>query len=124
MISVLLGTASLKGKKSQRINLGSTNVISTGKANELFQLLSKSKMIQILNILHSDDNPLRFTELKNRLDTSSTTLSRRLGELEEYDLVKRTVYDTVPSTVAYELTNLGVSLLPSLDSFFDWVGSQ
>ena len=70
-------------------------------------------MVQILNILHSEDHPIRFTELKNRLDTSSTTLSRRLGELEEYDLVKRTVNDRGPSTVEYELTNLGVSLLPS-----------
>ncbi|OUV27738.1 MAG: hypothetical protein CBC57_00390 [Euryarchaeota archaeon TMED97] len=42
----------------------------------------------------------------------------------EYDLVKRTVNDRGPSTVEYELTNLGVSLLPSLDSFFDWVSSQ
>ncbi|MGB1494938.1 MAG: winged helix-turn-helix transcriptional regulator, partial [Candidatus Thalassarchaeaceae archaeon] len=124
MVSVLLGTASLKGKKNQRINLGSTDVISTDKANELFQLLSRSKMVQILNILHSEDHPIRFTELKNRLDTSSTTLTRRLGELEDYDLVKRTVNDTVPATVAYELTNYGVSLLPSLDSFFDWVESQ
>ncbi|MDC1419633.1 helix-turn-helix transcriptional regulator [Euryarchaeota archaeon] len=78
-------------------------------------------MVQILNVLHSEGHPIRFTELKNRVETSSTTITRRLGELEEYDLVKRTVYDTVPTTVAYELTNLGVPLLPSLDSFFDWI---
>ena len=124
MVSILLGTAGLKGKKRERINLDSADLISTVKANELIQLLSRSKMVQILNILHSEDHPIRFTELKNRLDTSSTTLTRRLGELEDYDLVKRTVYDTVPATVAYKLTNLGVSLLPSLDSFFDWVAEK
>jgi DNA-binding HxlR family transcriptional regulator len=94
---------------------------STIKSSELLQLLSRSKMVQILNILHSEDHPIRFTELKNRLETSSTTLTRRLGELEEYDLIKRSVYDTVPPSVAYELTNLGVSLLPSLDTFFEWI---
>ena len=121
MVSILLGTAGLKGKKKERINLNSSGMISPIKTNELLQLLSRSKMVQILNVLHSEDHPIRFTELKNRIETSSTTLTRRLGELEEYDLVKRTVYDTVPATVAYELTNLGVSLLPSLDSFFDWI---
>ena len=96
-------------------------MISAIKTNELLQLLSRSKMVQILNVLHSEGHPIRFTELKNRVETSSTTITIRLGELEEYDLVKRTVYDTVPATVAYELTNLGVSLLPSLDSFFEWI---
>jgi DNA-binding HxlR family transcriptional regulator len=121
MVSVLLGTAGLKGKKKERINLDSAFMNSTIKSSELLQLLSRSKMVQILNILHSEDHPIRFTELKNRLETSSTTLTRRLGELEEYDLIKRSVYDTVPPSVAYELTNLGVSLLPSLDTFFEWI---
>ena len=75
----------------------------------------------ILHALYSEENPIRFTELKNRVDTSSTTLTRRLGELEDHRLVKRTVYETVPATVVYQLTDSGADLLPSLESFFEWV---
>ena len=91
------------------------------EADELLILLSRSKMVPILHALYSEENPIRFTELKNRVDTSSTTLTRRLGELEDHRLVKRTVYETVPATVVYQLTDSGADLLPSLESFFEWV---
>ena len=91
------------------------------EADELLSLLSRSKMVQIINALHSEENPIRFTELKNRVDTSSTTLTRRLGELENHNLVERIDYETVPLTVVYKLTDSGISLLPSLEAFFEWV---
>ncbi|MDB4819702.1 helix-turn-helix transcriptional regulator [Euryarchaeota archaeon] len=91
------------------------------EADELLILLSRSKMVPILHALYSEENPIRFTELKNRVDTSSTTLTRRLGELEDHRLVKRTVYETVPATVVYQLTDSDADLLPSLESFFEWV---
>ena len=91
------------------------------EADELLTLLSRSKMVQIIHTLHSEENPIRFTELKNRVDTSSTTLTRRLGELEYHNLVERTDYETVPPTVVYKLTDSGAALLPSLETFFEWV---
>ena len=91
------------------------------RRDKLLSLLSRSKMVQIIHTLHSEENPIRFTELKNRVDTSSTTLTRRLGELEDHNLVERTDYETVPPTVVYKLTDSGASLLPSLETFFEWV---
>jgi len=89
--------------------------------NELLVLLSKSKMLHILYILNCDPKPMRFSEIKRRVDSSSTTVTRRLGELEQHELVIRTVYPTVPSTVEYSLTPAAIALRPSLESLFDWV---
>lgn len=89
--------------------------------NELLVLLSKSKMLHILYILNCDPKPMRFSEIKRGVDSSSTTVTRRLGELEAHGLVNRTVYPTVPTTVEYALTPDAVALAPSLESLFEWV---
>ena len=89
--------------------------------NELLVLLSKSKMLHILYILNCDPKPMRFSEIKKSVDSSSTTVTRRLSELEAHGLVKRTAYPTVPTTVEYTLTKDAVSLAPSLESLFGWV---
>ena len=52
---------------------------------------------------------------------SSTTVARRLAELEINGLVTRTAYATVPATVEYALTEDAISLQPSLESMFEWV---
>ncbi len=64
---------------------------------------------------------MRFSEIKKRVDSSSTTVTRRLSELEVSGLVTRTVFATVPATVEYKLTQDAVLLQPSLESLFDWV---
>ena len=89
--------------------------------NELLALLSKSKMLHILYTLNCDPKPMRFSEIKRRVDSSSTTVTRRLGELEQHELVIRTVYPTVPSTVEYSLTPAAIAVRPSLESLFDLV---
>ena len=118
MVLILVGTAAVRSPKTR---LDSVMMEHEVEADELLILLSRSKMVPILHALYSEENPMRFTELKNRVDTSSTTLTRRLGELEDHGLVKRTVYETVPATVVYQLTDSGADLLPSLESFFEWV---
>jgi DNA-binding HxlR family transcriptional regulator len=80
--------------------------------DDLLALLSKS---------NCDPSPMRFSEIKNRVASSSTTVSRRLGELEAHGLVTRTAYATVPATVEYTLTADAISLQPSLESMFEWV---
>ena len=54
-------------------------------------------------------------------NSSSTTVSRRLRELEHYELVTRKVFPTVPTTVEYKLTEAAISLKPSLEALFEWV---
>ena len=78
-------------------------------------------MLHILYVLNCDPKPMRFSEIKRSVDSSSTTVARRLGELEQHELVIRTVYPTVPATVEYNLTPAAIALSPSLESLFDWV---
>ena len=117
MLVILIGTAAVTTKRNR---LDSVIEEGTADVDDLLVLLSRSKMVQIIHTLHSEQNPIRFTELKERVDTSSTTLTRRLGELEDYQLVERTELQTVPVTVVYMLTDSGSALLPSLEPFFEW----
>ena len=67
---------------------------------------------------------MRFSAIKKQVGSSSTTVARRLRELEEHGLVSRQAYATVPATVEYTLTDEAVLLQPSLESLFDWVLNQ
>ena len=67
---------------------------------------------------------MRFSAIKKQVNSSSTTVARRLRELEEHGLVSRQAYATVPATVEYTLTDEAVLLQPSLESLFDWVLNQ
>ncbi|MCI0922785.1 winged helix-turn-helix transcriptional regulator [Sphingobacterium rhinopitheci] len=54
---------------------------------------------------------LKFMELCRQIDKiSPKVLSKELKDLEINQLVTRTICDTKPITVEYELTNLGESL--------------
>lgn len=110
---------SMSQAQSQRM----ASMCESAKAHvdDLLVLLSKSKMLSILYTMNCDKEPMRFSEIKKRVNSSSTTVARRLGELEDHGLVTRTAYATVPATVMYELTEDAVSLQPSLESMFEWV---
>ena len=67
------------------------------------------------------DGVKRFGELRKSLPgVSPKTLSLRLKELEERDVVKRTAYPTVPPTVEYTLTEKGNSLRPIIKAMKVW----
>ena len=106
-------------EQSQRIQ----SMCESAKAHvdDLLVLLSKSKMLSILYTMNCDPAPMRFSEIKKRVNSSSTTVARRLGELEDHGLVTRTAFATVPATVMYELTEDAITLQPSLESMFEWV---
>lgn len=63
----------------------------------------------------------RFRELHRQVCGITTRmLSKELKELELHGLVTRTVYDTLPVSVEYELTDHGKSLRPVMDSLYKW----
>ena len=64
--------------------------------------------------------PMRFGALQQLTMLPPRTLSLRLKELEEMDLISRTEYNEVPPRVDYALTELGKSLKPSLDALAKW----
>ena len=63
----------------------------------------------------------RFKEMERGIPKiTARMLSKELKELEVNQLVKRTVYDTTPVTVEYELTTYGHSLQDVLIALRDW----
>ena len=82
------------------------------RVDDLISLLGKSKLLHILFILNTKQRPMRFTEIKQRVDSSSTTVTRRLAELENNGLVTRVVHNTAPVSVEYELTKDAQNLAP------------
>jgi DNA-binding HxlR family transcriptional regulator len=65
----------------------------------------------------------RFKELHRQIGITPKMLSKELKELEMHQLVKRTVYDTTPVSVEYELTPYAASLRNVIDALRDW-GTQ
>lgn len=71
---------------------------------------------------HGDGpRPMRYSELSRRLaGASQKMLTQTLRSLEVDGLVTRTVTPTVPVTVTYELTGLGLSLNHVMAGLKDW----
>ncbi|HWV71192.1 MAG TPA: helix-turn-helix domain-containing protein [Pseudosphingobacterium sp.] len=66
-------------------------------------------------------NERRFSEILNDLHgISNKQLSKELKDLEENKLVKRTVLDTQPVSVKYNLTEYGWSLQNLIYDLSDW----
>ena len=65
--------------------------------------------------------PMRYSELSRRLaGVSQKMLTQTLRSLERDGLVTRTVTPTVPVTVTYELTELGLSLHHVMRDIKEW----
>lgn len=66
-------------------------------------------------------NKRRFSDILNDVvGISNKMLSKELKELEINKIVKRTVLDTQPITVQYELTQHGLTLRTIIDNLTDW----
>lgn len=65
--------------------------------------------------------PKRFGELlKSLTGVSPKTLSLRLKELEQHDIVKRAVFPEIPPHVEYSLTDKGKELAPIFNEMRNW----
>ena len=81
----------------------------------------KWSMLVLYTIGKSENNVLRFSELhEHMLDCSQKMLSQTLKNLESNKLISRKVYPVVPPKVEYSLTEVGKSLIPTLDSLVAW----
>ena len=68
-----------------------------------------------------DYGTMRFTALRTRIpDVSARMLAQTLRRLQQYGLLERTLYPTIPPKVEYALTPLGRSFLPPLRSLVAW----
>lgn len=67
------------------------------------------------------DGKKRFSELMRIVGpVSQRTLTMQLRELERDGLISRTVYPEVPPRVEYELTPLGETMKPIVESMRAW----
>ncbi|MFD2350793.1 winged helix-turn-helix transcriptional regulator [Nonomuraea ferruginea] len=68
-----------------------------------------------------EPRPMRYSELSRRLaGVSQKMLTQTLRSLERDGLITRTVTPTVPVTVTYELTDLGLSLRDLMHGIKAW----
>jgi len=76
---------------------------------------------KFLILWHLTDATLRFGELRRLIPQATPKmLTQQLRELENNNLIIRTVYPVVPPKVEYRLSNLGKSIKPVLWSMYDW----
>ena len=66
------------------------------------------------------EQKMRFRELSREIKISPRILSKELQELEMNQLVKRTVCDTRPITVEYEVTDYSRTLREVVQAMHTW----
>lgn len=82
--------------------------------------VGKKYSMQIVALLGSN-GPMRYSELEERLEvTSTSTLAERLDQLEDADLVDRRSFDEVPPRVEYSLTRKGRELEERVQPLLEW----
>lgn len=87
---------------------------------DALDILSGKWKIQIIGVL-SLAGKHRFKELERQvIGISPKMLSKELQELEQNELVRRTVLDTKPIMVEYELTAYGNSLNDVIKTLMEW----
>ena len=87
--------------------------------SDAIQILSGKWKLPILISLQFGNK--RFSEIAKGIPKiTDRMLSKELRELEMNQLVERTVYDTVPVTVEYSMTEYGESLDPVIMELAKW----
>ena len=79
------------------------------------------KWTMLVITLLAENEKLRFSELRRQIEgISQKMLTQTLRGLERDGLVTRAVYPTVPVTVEYRLTDLGLSLAETVSAIRRW----
>jgi DNA-binding HxlR family transcriptional regulator len=79
----------------------------------------------VLILLLLRQQPLRFNRLRREIEgISQKMLSQVLKSLERDGLIRRRAIATVPVTVEYSITPLGVTLAAAVDPLRDWAESH
>lgn len=88
--------------------------------NDAIEVLSGKWKIQLLGTLIFKGK-MRFMDLLREIDgIAAKMLSKELQDLESNQLITRTVLQTKPITVEYEITEYGKSLRPLIIEITDW----
>lgn len=75
--------------------------------------------LSILIVMYNGKN--RFKEIQNSIPRiTNRVLSKELKDLEANKMITRTVYDTTPVTIEYEVTDYCMTLSPIIQMMTDW----
>lgn len=75
--------------------------------------------IRLLWFIHQGHR--RPSELQRKIpDASRRVLTVQLKELEDHELITKTIYPVVPPKVEYRLTEFGETLLPVIAALGNW----
>lgn len=92
----------------------------TNAVKDSMELLTGKWKIHILGTLLYGGK-MRFMDLQRELKgIGSKMLSKELQDLEMNQLLTRTVLNTKPITVEYDLTDFGRTLEPIIDAIAQW----
>jgi DNA-binding HxlR family transcriptional regulator len=87
--------------------------------NDTLNVINGKWKIPIMGTLHYGKK--RFRELEREIpNITPRMLSKELKDLEANGIVTRTVYDSIPVVVEYELTKSGDSFSEVLDVMVRW----
>ena len=89
---------------------------------DFVNLISGKWAIPILYRLIVPDEVIRFGVLQRAIaPITQKELTKQLRAFEGLGLVHRTVYPEMPPRVEYQISNLGKTLKPTLDSLAQWM---
>ena len=81
----------------------------------------KWSLLVLYTLERTQTGVMRFNQLHAHMsDCSQKMLSKTLKDLQASHLVGRKVYAEVPPRVEYRLTDVGQSLIPTLDQLIGW----
>lgn len=107
-------------KKKAVINTNRTCQTRIMAIKDTMEILSGKWKFHILGTL-LQENKLRFMDLLREVDGIGTKmLSKELQDMEMNHLISRTVLNTKPVTVEYEITDHGKTLAPIIDEIAKW----
>lgn len=87
---------------------------------DAMEILSGKWKFHILGTLIRGER-LRFMDLLREVDgIGSKMLSKELQDMEMNRLISRTVLNTKPVTVEYEITDFGKTLAPIIEEIANW----
>ena len=87
---------------------------------DLMDTLSSKYAMQLISIVGAHES-MRFGQIEDHLPgASSSTLTKRLRDFEDVDLVTRRQYDEIPPRVEYSLTTAGEDVRHRLEPLLEW----
>ena len=94
------------------------------RAREMIVRVADKWSMYVIHVL-ADASPLRFSELRRRVEgVSQRMLTVTLRGLERDGLVQRAMYPEVPPRVEYSLTPLGATLRDIVRELIEWSGAH